>query len=107
MDNVNAADFERNWSAVLHECAEEAHVPLLRDLKQRSLPPPDVGRDICDPPDHVIATAELAWPAVRVAVLYEDDEDARDACSAAGWMCCFLSEATTDTIAEACNRRRL
>ncbi|HHW88908.1 MAG TPA: UvrD-helicase domain-containing protein [Chloroflexi bacterium] len=72
------------WTQV-YELADPACTPLLDACRERGLPAPEVGYDIPDARGRVLATAELAWPAVQTAAFLPGQERDLLLAGQAGW----------------------
>ncbi|MEB3329626.1 MAG: Zn-binding domain-containing protein, partial [Candidatus Sericytochromatia bacterium] len=59
--------------------------PLLDRLREAGLPAPEPGFELAGERGRVVASAELAWPAARLALLTEAEADGAAAFAAAGW----------------------
>ncbi len=73
-----------DWRDAAELGAPEVH-DLLRELAARGAPPPEVGFELAGTGGAVLAEAELAWPAHRVAVLPANRRADVAAFEAAGW----------------------
>lgn len=72
--------------ALIEACAMQEDVPLPS--------PDDVGFEL-RASGRIVGLAELAWPALKVVVLLEEQAPARDAWSKAGWRAFTLDETET------------
>ena len=72
------------WDEALSMAVAPCH-PLLGEARRRGLPPPTVGYDLAGAGGRVVAGAELAWEAARVAVLLEGAAADAQLLRAAGW----------------------
>lgn len=72
----------QEWAEAISLVAPELH-PIMHSLAAIGIPPPDVGFELTDATGRVVAEAELAWEANRIAVLLPDRE--QPAFAAAGW----------------------
>lgn len=69
---------------VLGLSVPEVH-PLLRLISHEGLPLPEPGFELPGPVGEVIATAELAWPYLKVALLLESESDSKSTFVQAHW----------------------
>jgi len=67
------------WAFVYEEAMEEAK-PLVQKLSKTKVPLPEVGYEIVDEKGCVVAEAELAWPALKIGVVWDKAEQ-----KAEGW----------------------
>ena len=58
---------------------------LLRLIGSEGLPLPEPGYELAGGAGEVIATAELAWPGIKLALLLESETNAESAFSKANW----------------------
>ena len=72
------------WRDAADLAAPEAG-PLLREVAEGGAPVPEIGFELAGDGGTVVAEAEAAWPAVRVALLLAEQEAGADAFRAAGW----------------------
>jgi len=70
------------WDEVLEYC-DPGLKGLVQALRSAGAPPPEVGFDIQDRSQAVVANLELAWPRTKQGVVIADDD--RKAASAQGW----------------------
>ena len=61
------------WVEALSLAAPELH-PLMRALAEKGISPPEVGFELTNAAGQVIAEAELAWEAKRIALLLPDQD---------------------------------
>jgi DEAD/DEAH box helicase domain-containing protein len=85
---VTVAD--ERWANLREAVLEDDLFPALDQMEQEQWPPPEAGYELADDRGKVIAEAELAWPAARVAILLTDDD--QDACAQAGWYAFTVAE---------------
>ena len=77
------------------EVQERALKPLqvgLGLLAARGADVPELGMELADDAGKVLADAELCWPAVRLAVLRDDQADLTPVWQEAGWQTWVLDE---------------
>jgi DEAD/DEAH box helicase domain-containing protein len=67
---------------------------LIQVLSNASLPAPEVGYELVGPDGAVLASAELAWPAKKVAVQRPDESATAQEFVAAGWFISSVEAAT-------------
>ena len=72
--------------------ALEAH-SLLRSIGSEGLPWPEPGYELAGFAGEVIATAELAWPGLKVALLLDSESISESAFREAGWTAQFIAAA--------------
>ncbi|MCB0288743.1 MAG: DEAD/DEAH box helicase [Calditrichaeota bacterium] len=70
--------------------------PLLDDLHQGGLPLPEAGYELCDRRGMVVATAELGWPAQRIALLLEHEMPLAEQFRSRKWQVHPLEEVVQD-----------
>jgi len=58
---------------------------VLRSLLNAGAPRPEIGYELVDDRGEIVAMAELAWPAVRVALLTTTQETCRAPLEKANW----------------------
>ena len=68
----------------VQEYADPACSGLLKACMQAGLPPPEVGYELVDGTGRIVASAELAWPGRRTAVLLQEQQD-HERFADAGW----------------------
>ena len=73
------------WDNALELAASELG-DAMRHWRAAGLPPPVVGYELTDGAGEVVAEAELAWPAGRVAVLMRDGARCAPRFDRAGWV---------------------
>ena len=61
------------WAESISLAVPELH-PTMRELAGKRVPPPEVGFELTNSSGQVIAEAELAWEARRVAILLPDQD---------------------------------
>jgi hypothetical protein len=76
----------------LLEVTDHALHDLLLFLSDRNLPLPEVGLELCDEKDEVVATGELCWPERKIALLRGDEQGFAEAFSAQGWRTASLDD---------------
>ena len=77
------------WSEAISLAVPELH-PMMRALSAQGFPAPEVGFELTDAAGEVVAEAELAWEAKRIAVLLTSQDE--QLFVEAGWLV-FLSDA--------------
>jgi DEAD/DEAH box helicase domain-containing protein len=88
-----AADAAGNeWVACYGDVAPRLH-PLLQGIQESGGPPPEPGYELADDRGVIIATAELAWPGARFAVLRDDETQFAELFEKAGWKTMNLEDA--------------
>ncbi|MDO4231344.1 MAG: DEAD/DEAH box helicase [Lautropia sp.] len=75
---------DERWGAVLDQAAEDVR-PWLLAMEEAGVQVPEVGYELVDARDLVLAEAELAWVSRKVAVLLSDDEAEAAPFRKAGW----------------------
>lgn len=80
-------------AAMLHH-ADASVRDLISQVAAGGHPLPEVGYELADEAGEIVATAELAWEAARVAVLTARDEEFRAAFEARGWAVLSATEGT-------------
>lgn len=83
------------WQAVLTDC-EPAAKGLSARLAEAGWAVPEVGFELQDPHGRIVATAELAWPDARIALLREDEMEYLGAFEGVGWRALPLAEGISD-----------
>lgn len=84
-------DMTPEWEAAMADALPEAQ-NLLQIAMRAAATCPIVGYELLDAADRVVAQAELAWPARKVAVLI--DEVGRDVFKAWGWQVMVIGQGT-------------
>lgn len=69
---------------------------LLRLIGSESLPLPEPGYELAGATGEVVATAELAWPRLKLAVLLDSEADAQSAFLAAQWTTQLITTVQSD-----------
>jgi len=83
--------FFQRWESVpervaaLEQLVDETVRGVIRRLAEEGVPLPEPGYELASDPGEIIATAELAWPDVKVAVLLEAEEFGAPHFEARGW----------------------
>ena len=72
------------WAEAMELAAEPLH-PAMRQWAAAGLPPPEVGFELTDGREQVLAEAELAWPTKRVAVLHDEQIEKAALFEHEGW----------------------
>ena len=72
------------WAEAMELAAEPLH-PTMRQWAAAGLPPPEVGFELTDDREQVLAEAELAWPTKRVAVLHGEQAEKAALFKDANW----------------------
>lgn len=67
------------------EFADPVCRPHLQAVQKAALPPPEVGYELADASNRIIAMAELAWPHQRVALFLPDQPEDAHQFRAQGW----------------------
>lgn len=75
---------DQSLDELLDLCAPEVRA-LIRLIKEEGLPMPEPGFELASQSGEVIATAELAWPALRLGILLETQAESEQALINAGW----------------------
>ncbi|MGD0128851.1 MAG: DEAD/DEAH box helicase [Terriglobia bacterium] len=81
-------------AALLELVAPQLH-SLCRKVAQQEKALPEAGFELAGKAGEIIATAELAWPDSRIAVLLEEEADGAARFEAAGWRV-FQADSMTD-----------
>ena len=84
------------WADALRFAAAALRADLLH-LRERGVPPPEVGLELTGLKGTVLGQAELAWPGRRIAVLMDDQTSDRAAFELRGWHVLLVS---ADDLAE-------
>ncbi len=84
------------WIRVLEESSETSYTRLLGKLSDLDAPAPELGFEITTSQNEVLTTAEIAWPNQKVALLYDECWEDRDACKKEGWKCLHLDTLSED-----------
>jgi DEAD/DEAH box helicase domain-containing protein len=71
-------------AALLELVAPEVH-DLCRKVAERGKSLPEAGFELTSAEGEIVGTAELAWPAYRLAVLLEHEHDRAQCFETAGW----------------------
>jgi DEAD/DEAH box helicase domain-containing protein len=87
------------WAFVYEEAMEEAK-PLVQKLSKMKVALPEVGYEIMDGKGRIIADTELAWPEMKVAVVWNKEEQ-----KAKGWQ--FFEIAEEESLIEALKEKNL
>lgn len=87
---INAA-----WQHVIEQALGDL-APGLKRLAEAGAEPPEVGMELSDAKGRVLADAELAWQAKKLAVLRPDQADLVETWGNAGWTVVLLD----DTLAQ-------
>lgn len=89
------------WSNVLNdEVLDSSYLPLLEKLADHDAPAPEIYFEITNPANEILTTAEIAWPAQNVALLYGECWEDRSVCERDGWNCFELEKLTAINIPE-------
>lgn len=84
-----------DWDEV-YMLVEGAWHPLLEQLEAAGLPAPESGFDLASASGKVVGSAELAWPAKKVAALTPHEAMDSAAFTALGWRCWSLGALGAD-----------
>ncbi len=85
------------WAAALELAVASVRAGLV-SLEAAGAEPPVVGYEHADGRHQVVAEAELAWPAAKVAVLLESQSEYEPVWVAAGWKAIEASEGWADSV---------
>jgi len=83
------------WKSVLEECDPAARALIAR-LAEAGWTVPEVGFELQDAQGRIVATAELAWPDHRIALLREDELGFQSAFTSHAWRAIALATAIAD-----------
>jgi len=81
----------------LLELVDDAARPLLVIAVESGAPMPEPGFELATDEGEIVATAELAWPALRVAVLLERESAERQQFESCGWRVFLATELASDS----------
>jgi DEAD/DEAH box helicase domain-containing protein len=87
----NQVALAQEWQEVLSQSISTL-VAGLQLMAAANISPPLVGHEVVDAKGHVLADAELAWPAELLVVLRTDQDDLTSVWQAAGWQVELLDE---------------
>jgi DEAD/DEAH box helicase domain-containing protein len=79
------------WETTLEQTLDALR-PGLRRLAEAGAAVPEVGLELADEKDRVLADAELAWPSEKLVVLRDDQTDLSETWAAAQWKVVELDE---------------
>jgi len=82
---------ESNALVTLQTVTDARIHPLLSFLVTHNLPLPEAGFELCDEKGEIIATAELSWPAKKIAFLRENEQGYEHVFTANGWRSAALN----------------
>ena len=85
------------WARARELVAEPLHTAMRR-WAAAGLPMPVVGLELGDDNDEVLAEAELAWPAQRIAVLHGEQVEKSPLFERRGWHACSFDDSTAERI---------
>ena len=79
------------WQSVIQQTLEPLQ-PGLKQLARAGAEPPEVGLELADASNRVVADCELAWAAKQVVLLRPDQADLEAMWSAEGWHTVLLDD---------------
>lgn len=82
--NMQSSALSESWQNVIDVAAAEIHAWCFA-LASLSVSAPEVAYALMNDKGVVLAEAELAWPAARVAVLLQDEPEVAELFTAQGW----------------------
>lgn len=71
--------------AILKQVTEQSVHPLLELIAGEKLPLPEAGYELCNDLGKIVATGELCWPQLKIALLREDELELSLHFIAQGW----------------------
>ena len=92
-----ATQSDTAWAKARELVAEPLHIAM-RHWAAAGLPMPEVGFELADDKDEVLAEAELAWPTQRIAVLYGEQVEKAPLFERRGWRAYSFDDSTAERI---------
>ena len=79
------------WGSICGECLVDIRT-LIPYFKNNDWPIPEISYELVNERNQIVATAEMAWPALKIVFLRDDEEEFRNIFLGDGWRVFFFKD---------------